>query len=743
MTTQASVLLADFLEPRKEALCGALLKALRATFQETAKPYVPQWVENQIQQLRGAPDRSGEWAAVLVEIVRGAGEGLDKAVEQVQAFRRVILEFSRGQLPGLSDVGLYDLILDVEDRQVQLLAEHCDQIERDVLASERRRQRVLLESMDRAFVTLTPEGAIDSGNEFFAHRIGLPLDSLIGKELISFCDEAAAAELRKVLRQKRSVGSQAFNGHLQGPKGRRVAMRFVLHFIFDARGHRVGIAIAFESAAPRHLTLDECLTYVGQEVLNLLPTPVQIFDRKHVVVYANDAARRLELPQGDPGQPYCCQILRRTAQTGDNCSCQQVFETGAPVLREVCWGEEGSQQWFQLLSLPLCEPNGELSYGICALRDITRDRGLAKSLEKQMLAQQRTSLASQLAMTVAHQLRNPLGVIIGFAEMLSRGLPPEQVPGAVDKLLRNGLRCKEIVGDLLEFGQGFPGERLPTDLNALVRSAVQTMFPASQNQRITWGLTTEPVLVECVPHQLAQVFVSLIENALRAAKTQVAFNVVPKPGQVLIRISDDGPGVPKELRTRIFQPFFTTYKEEGCLGLGLSLSQSVVDEYGGKIVLETPSGHGACFVVQLPVASAEGQAGETIESIKEPASTGKRILVVDDEVDLLDMLTIVLEQRGYVVDAAGTVARAIDLVQKTTYDAVVLDVQLPGELSGPQFYAHLSQTCPDLARKTMFITADTMNYETRRFLDEVQRPSMEKPFLVSEFLAQVTGLMQV
>jgi CheY-like chemotaxis protein len=298
------------------------------------------------------------------------------------------------------------------------------------------------------------------------------------------------------------------------------------------------------------------------------------------------------------------------------------------------------------------------------------------------------------------------------------------------------------VGDLLDFGQGFPGERLPTDLNTLVRSAVQPMFPASQNQRITWGLTTEPVLVECVPHQLAQVFVSLLENALRAAKTQVAFNVVPKPGRVLLRISDDGPGVPKELRARIFQPFFTTYKEEGCLGLGLSLSQSVVDEYGGKIVLETPSGRGACFVVQLPLASSEGQAEVTIESVKKPTSTGKRILVVDDEVDLLDMLTIVLEQRGYAVDATGTAARAIDLVQKTTYDAVVLDVQLPGELSGPQFYAHLSQTCPGLARKTMFITADTMNYETRRFLDEVQRPSMEKPFLVSEFLARVTELMQ-
>lgn len=742
MASHAARSLADYLEAHKEMFTAIISKALRPAIAEQTRQHVTHWVDSQIDQLRGGPDRGAEWAALLVENTRAAGEDLNEALEQVRMFRRVALDYCRGRITGLSDAELFEVVHDIEDRQVSQVVAFCRHMGEETLVSERRRQRVLLEAIGVAFVTLTPEGVIDSANEYFARIAGCPLDSLMGKELNALCDEGTAAELRRIVRQKRSVGSHVFNGYLISAKGQRNALRFTVRFIFDARGWRAGIAILFDTATPREFTFKDCLAYLGSDILNTLPIPLQIFDRDRAIVYANEASRQRRTPVPESDAPYCCQIMRLGGHNTGTCICHQVFETGLPHLQEVCFGEDKSQQWFQMHLVPLREPQGELTHLACALRDVTEERVLARTLENQVLAQQRTSLASQLAVTVAHQLRNPLSVIIGFAEMLARGLPAEQVMSAVDKLLRNGLRCKEIVEDLLEFGQGLPGERVTTDLNALVRSVVQPMFPASLNRRIAWRLAAEPVPVECVPHQLGQVFVNLVENGLRAAADQVIFDVTTKADRVVVRIKDDGPGIPAELRDKVFQPFFTTHGEEGALGLGLSLSQSVVAEYGGKLYIEDLPEGGACFTVRLPLALHTGLTPLPQEEQKESPFLGKRILVVDDEVDLLDMLTIVLEQRGYRVDAAGSAAKAIDLLQKKTYDAVVLDVQLPGDLSGPQLYAYLTQAYPGLVASTMFITADTMNYETRRFLDKVQRPSMEKPFLVSEFLEQIVQLFQ-
>lgn len=746
MEMSAAAKLADFVSSHLDALQHRIQRALPAPYAELTAPFLRDWLESQVAFLKDREDRTNEWVALLTETMRAKGASIHEILGQVRTFRQVIVDFYQAETSGAADAALFALLLEVQDRYIRQVAEHCAQREREEIASERRRQRAMAESLDCPFVVLDPEGGIVLANSRFAQELGLSPDSFEGREFASFCEGATATEIRRMLRQRRVTGAQTFQGRFGTRNTRGAPATFSVRPLFDALGCRDSLAITIRCADTKRAQIQDYLRYVAQEIIAVLPTAVQVIDRRRHVLFVNTAGRELSLPHGDPNLPYCCRLITGGDLAKGTCACEQVFETGKTFLTEVRCEKEGVSRWYRLVLVPLRIPQGEVEQIACAVRDVTEDRALERGLENQILQQQRSSVASQVAVTVAHQLRNPLGVIVGFAQMLAKGLPPEQVPGTVDRVLRNGLRCKEIVEDLLRFGQGFPGERVVIDLPELVRSSVQPMFPASQNSRIVWLLSQEAAPVECVPEQLARVFVCLLDNALREGATQVRFEVTVEERHVLVRVRDNGPGVPEALRDRLFEPFFTSHYDEGAVGLGLSLSQAVLHDYGGRIYLEETSDPGASFVVRLPLIANAKEASVDTDASKSPADTPPKprghVLVVDDEVDLLEMLQMVLEMRGHTVTPATSAGEAITLLPAAVYDALVLDVQLPGDLNGPQLYEYLSQSNPELAQHTLFITADTMNYETRKFLERVKRPSMEKPFLVEEFVLTVERLLE-
>ncbi|MCX5759492.1 MAG: ATP-binding protein, partial [Candidatus Hydrogenedentes bacterium] len=345
--------------------------------------------------------------------------------------------------------------------------------------------------------------------------------------------------------------------------------------------------------------------------------------------------------------------------------------------------------------------------------------------------------------TVAHQLRNPLGVIIGFSEMLTKGMPPEQAPEAMTRILRNGIRCKEIVQDLLDFGRGEPREYAPADLNAIIRDRVQSAFTNGTDECIAWELSDSLPPIECAVDQIAQVLINLVDNALCASTSRVTVATGTEGGQVVVRVSDDGPGVPDSDRERIFEPFFTTRKESGGVGLGLCLSRTVVQEHRGTLTLDESVSPGACFVVRIPVMeTARDEQPDVSPPPTPPAQTGRRVLIVEDETDLQFLLGMALQSEGHEVDAAVTGAQAMELFLAGKYDAVVIDMLLADGLGGRDLYQYLLQTDPELAARSLFVTGDMMKYETRRFLNEVKRPYLEKPFLISDFTAQVEALFE-
>ena len=236
-------------------------------------------------------------------------------------------------------------------------------------------------------------------------------------------------------------------------------------------------------------------------------------------------------------------------------------------------------------------------------------------------------------------------------------------------------------------------------------------------------------------NQLQSVFLNLISNAqysMTAAHDRGTLRVKTEllDGRVRVAITDDGSGIETAYLSKVFDPFFTTKPVGTGTGLGLSICHGIVAEHGGSIWVESDYEQGATFYVEFPIA-VESPGGEDdrgphpAEPV--PVRSGTRVLVIDDEQVVRDLVTAALSKAGYVVESQADARIALDLIGRTDYDLVLLDVKMPG-MSGPEFFTELARTSPEMSARVIFVTGDTVSRRTAEFLEWARRPVMEKPF---------------
>ena len=202
-------------------------------------------------------------------------------------------------------------------------------------------------------------------------------------------------------------------------------------------------------------------------------------------------------------------------------------------------------------------------------------------------------------------------------------------------------------------------------------------------------------------------------------------------GLVALTIADTGPGIPPEVRRRLFEPFFTTKPPGQGTGLGLSLCRGIVEGHDGTIRVESAPGQGAVFTVELPVDQPSGPEaqGDAFEAAA-PVS-GKTILVVDDEAEMVSLLAEMLTADGNPVETADNGATALDRLRARRYDLVLTDVRMP-VLDGPGLYRELEQRDPEMCRRVVFVTGDTLSADVVELLGRTAAPHLVKPFTADE-----------
>lgn len=255
-------------------------------------------------------------------------------------------------------------------------------------------------------------------------------------------------------------------------------------------------------------------------------------------------------------------------------------------------------------SSPLLASDGRITGYIGTAKDVSDLR----KLEARMRQSEKLSAVGQLAAGVAHEINNPLGVILGFAQTLARQLKPDddlELP--IKSIEREALRCKSLVQNLLTFARTSRSELTPTDLNQTVEQALSLIAPQAKLNRVavttSLGAGLPPVLGN--KNQLEQVIMNLAKNAIDAMPgggvlTLSTELVKESPhSRVCLKVVDDGEGIRPEVLSKIFDPFFTTKGIGQGTGLGLSLVSEIVQKHGGEITVESRPGRTE-FTVKLP-----------------------------------------------------------------------------------------------------------------------------------------------
>jgi PAS domain S-box-containing protein len=366
-----------------------------------------------------------------------------------------------------------------------------------------------------------------------------------------------------------------------------------------------------------------------------------------------------------------------------------------------------------------------------------------KKMEQQLRQAEKLSALGQLVAGVAHELNNPLAVVMGYAQILSKHKTlEEKVRKDLLKILHESERAAKIVRNLLTFARPREPHMTVVDVNRLVADALETreIQVHSAQVQVLRRLAPDLPVTKADADQIEQVMANLMANAIQALDNHLGKRVIEvttekRGDKIRIAVADTGPGIPLQILDRIFDPFFTTKGPGKGTGLGLSICYSIMEEHKGKIWVESEVGKGARFIAELPIVSChdavnEGDgAGNDHDS--DPEAPQRRILIVDDEPGIVDVLQEVLGNSGYRIETASNGAKALNRIASQDYDLIISDLCMP-EMSGEKLHATLREHYPHLLDRIIFVTGDTVSAGSRSFLEKSGARWLSKPFNISE-----------
>jgi signal transduction histidine kinase len=370
---------------------------------------------------------------------------------------------------------------------------------------------------------------------------------------------------------------------------------------------------------------------------------------------------------------------------------------------------------------------------------------------EQLAHADRLASLGTLAAGIAHEINNPLAILMGnlsYAETLVDSSPAApRIREHLRASLEAAHRIRRIVRDVGSFARQNALLRI-VDPRAVLEGAL-AMVESQLRQRARVECKHDavpPVMAD--EGRLAQVFVNLLLNALQAfpdsdepgeIRTRTGES---ESGDVFIEVSDTGCGIPAELLDAIFDPFFTTKPPGEGTGLGLSITASILKSLGGSIRVESKVGVGTTFRVTLPraetCAAEVGQASKPRH--KKPAPARSRILVIDDEERVADVLVMLLGD-DHDVDVETSGRAALDrLLEGRPYDAVLCDLNLK-DFPSWTLYDELSARKPEVARRMIFMTGGAYTARSRELLQRAPNGCVEKPFVPSEVQQQLERVL--
>lgn len=365
-------------------------------------------------------------------------------------------------------------------------------------------------------------------------------------------------------------------------------------------GRQIGIALESLNNLHQLMQSKELLQSVFDGITDL----VVLLDKNFRIKMVNKAyLKRYNTDIETVLNKHCHELNQGEHASCQKCGLEEVMLRKHPVTKEtVC----GAGNIFLVNYYPLFDEQGGVESVIRYARDITAQ----KQVEQKIQQTEKLVAMGQLAAGVAHEINNPLGVILCYVNLLRRQLT--ELPEASADLAiieRQTQNCKRIVTDLLQFARSRESTKSIASLNTAVSEVAQMLEHQfkTRNIRVEMNLSAKLPHITMDVNKIKQVFVNLLMNAVQAVDKNgmvlITTDFLKEKKQVEIMIRDSGHGIPPELQDKIFDPFFSTKNTGEGTGLGLSVSYGIVQEHGGEIVVHSEPGKGATFVVRLPAGN--------------------------------------------------------------------------------------------------------------------------------------------
>lgn len=415
--------------------------------------------------------------------------------------------------------------------------------------------------------------------------------------------------------------------------------------------------------------------------------------------------------------------------------------------------KDGELRLVRHLVTSVRDEEGELEYFHGIMEDVTERRQMEeerKEIERKAILAGRLASIGEMASGIAHEVNNPLGGILGFADLLLESNLTAAVREDVTVIRQEAQRVSSIVRKLLTFASRQGPEREYVDVNEIVVTTIALRDYELKTRNIDVVTHLQPDLPWTMADggQLQQVFLNLILNAEAELRQGTGKGIIEIATEAVdartLRVSfkDNGRGIASENLERIFEPFFSTRKASGGTGLGLSVCHGIVSEHGGGIYVESVPGEGATLIVELPIVAEERQSKLPVsDAVGATETVLGRVLVVDDEPTMLRFVVRVLEQTGHEVSTAANSQEAMQLIKDNEFDLILLDIRL-SEMNGKELHGHLRRMVPDSAKKVMFITGDIKAQDTRAFLSRTKTPYITKPIAAERLRREVSDFLR-
>jgi PAS domain S-box-containing protein len=377
---------------------------------------------------------------------------------------------------------------------------------------------------------------------------------------------------------------------------------------------------------------------------------------------------------------------------------------------------------------------------------IEREAELARTHKRLLEEQRRTQRAAQLATLgelaagVAHEVNNPAGFVLlnleHLKEMLDSGelvAQDARVPDILEECVTGMQRIGTITRELLPFAAtAVDATPAPVDVTEEVERALRIVDNEVRHRGTLERELHKVPRVMSTPGRISQLLTNLVINAAhaldegKARDNRIVVTVAPDSGGVLIKVSDTGEGIPESLHDRIFDRFFTTKKRGKGTGLGLALCAELIYEMDGHIDVQSQVGRGSTFRVWLPSAPDLPTEAKPATPLAPTAGERRRVLVIDDEPQLLAVQSRMLG-RVFDVEQANSGREALNALSRDDrFDAVLCDLMMP-DVDGAAVYEAIARQHPQLLPRLVFQSGGVFHDRLNRFLNEVDTPVLAKP----------------